>query len=114
MIMRMEMGTCIKPTNLKILDSLVVTRIKMGTCIKHTNFKILDNPVVTRMKISTDMGTLFGLFCYLPGFIVSCCAFDASKTQTAIVYAISGPFFEASGQPYSSKLAPGILYPSSV
>ena len=78
----MEMGTCIKPTNLKILDSLVVTRIKMGTCIKHTNCKILDNPVVTRMKISTDMGKLFGWFCYLPAFIVSCCAFDNLERGT--------------------------------
>ena len=41
-------------------------------------------------------------------FLVSRCALDASKTLTKLVSAISGPFLEASGEPFSSKLAPEI------
>ena len=74
----------------------------------------LGSHVLQNWRLESYILVLFDLFCYLPGFIVSCCAFDASKTQTALVYAISVPFFEASGEPCSSKLAPGILYPNTV
>ena len=57
---------------------------------------------------------LFVFLCYVCCFIVSCCAFDASKTKTAIIYAILGPFFEASWEQFCSKSAPKIAYPNAV
>ena len=57
---------------------------------------------------------LFDVFYHLLGFLMSRCAFDASETQTALVYAISGPPFETFGEPMSSKLALEILDPSAI
>ena len=62
------------------------------------------SPFLQNWRLKSQILVLFDFFCHLPGLIVSCCAFDASKTQTALVSAISGPFLEASGEPFSSKL----------
>ena len=45
---------------------------------------------------------------------MSCGAFDSSKTQTDLESAISGPCVEASGEPFSSKVAPEIPDPNAV
>ena len=74
----------------------------------------LGSHILQNWRLESYILVLFDYFCYLPGFIVSCCALYASKTQTDLVYAMSVPLFEASGETCSSKLTPGILYPNTV
>ena len=53
-------------------------------------WKPLGSHFLQNWRLKSQMLILFDFFCHLPGLIVSCCARDASKTQTALVSAISG------------------------
>ena len=66
------------------------------------------------LRVKSQMLVLFDFLCYFVGFVVSCCALDASKTQTVLVSAILDLFFEASWEQVSPKSPPEIAYPSAV
>ena len=68
--------------------------------------KPLGSNCLLNLRLKSQIPVLLSFLCYLPGVIVSCCALDASKTQTALISTMFGLFFEASWEQVSSKLAP--------
>ena len=76
--------------------------------------KPLGSKFLLNLRLKSQIPVLFSFFCYLPGVIVSCCALDASKTQTGLVSAIFRLFVGASWQQFYSKLAPEITDTNAV
>ena len=54
-------------------------------------------PCLYHWSLESYILVLFDCFCYLLGFIVSCCAFDASKTQTDLMLRFRCPFLKPLG-----------------
>ena len=77
-------------------------------------WKPLGSNFLPDLRLKSQMPVLFDFLCCVVGFVVSCCALDASKPQTALVSAIWGPFVEASWEQFSPKFAPEIADPSAV
>ena len=90
------------------------TQTALVYAISGPPFEAFGEPLSS--KLAPEILDPSAVCLFLPSlrFTVSCYAFDASKTQTALVYAISGPPFKAFGEPLSSKLAPEILDPNAV
>ena len=65
-------------------------------------WKPLGSNFLPDLRLKSQMPVLFDVLCCVVGFVVSCCALDASKTQTALVSAISdvknGPFSTSPGE----------------
>ena len=72
------------------------------------------DPNPTRAPRGSQIPVLFRFFHNLADVIVSCCAFDASKSQTALASAIFRRFVGASWQQFHSNLAPEIADTSAV
>ena len=77
-------------------------------------WKPLGSNFLPDLRLKSQIPVLFDVLCYFFCFVVSCCAFDASKTQTALVSAILDPFVEASWEQFSPKIAPEIADASAV
>ena len=77
-------------------------------------WKPLGSNFLPDLRLKSQMPVLFDVLCYFFCFVVSCCALDALKTQTALVSANLDPVVEASWEQFSPKFATEIADANAV
>ena len=77
-------------------------------------WKPLGSNFLPDLRLKSQMPVLFDVLCYFFCFVVSCCAFDASKSYPRGSRGFSGPFVEASWEQFSPRFAPEIADASAV
>ena len=74
--------------------------------------KPLGSKFLLNLRLKSQIPVLFSLFCYLPRVIVSCCALDASKTQTELVLRCLASFVKPLGSKFLQNWRQALVTPS--
>ena len=94
-------------------------------CLKNSNkpriwrcsaslLEPLGSNSIQNWRLKSQIPMLFRFFYHLAGVVATCCALDASKTQTALVSAMFRLFFGASWQCAARPAPPAQLSPAQL
>ena len=74
--------------------------------------KPLGSKLLQNIRLNSQIPILFNVFCNLPRVIVSCCALDCSKTQTALTSAMFASFLKPLGSTFLQNWRQPLVTPS--